>query len=95
MLRLTIRWITTVLTRLLYFTVASVLLVALLITLERGLPRALLNRLASSSQAANLHHTDEGIWTTYGESDGLVYDYVTSMAVDGDNMWFGTNRQAT
>jgi len=92
MIRLTIKWITAILTRLLYLIVASVLLVALLTTLERGLPPALRSRLASSSQAANLHHTDEGTWTTYRESDGLASDYVLSMAVDGDNMWFGTNK---
>jgi hypothetical protein len=91
-MRLAAKRITIILTRLLYLMVASVLLVALLITLEPVLPPALLSRLASSSQAANLHHTDEGTWTTYGESGGLVSDYVTSMAVDGDNMWFGTNK---
>jgi len=37
MIRLTIRWITAVLTRSLYLTVAAVLLLALLTTLERGI----------------------------------------------------------
>ncbi len=92
MIRLTTRRVTSILTRLLYLTMASVLLVALLTTFERGIPPALRSRLTSSSQAANLHHTDEGIWTTYRQSDGLAYDYVLSMAVDGDNMWFGTTR---
>jgi hypothetical protein len=93
MIRLTTKRITAILTRLLYLTIASVLLVALLTTLERGLPPALRSRLASSSQAANLHQTDGGTWTTYDTSNsGLVSDYVLSMAADGDNMWFGTNK---
>ena len=93
MIKLTTKRVTSILTRLLYLTIASVLLVALLTTLERGLPPALRSRLGSSSQAANLHHTEDGTWTTYDTSNsGLVYDYVLSMAADGDNMWFGTNR---
>ena len=91
MVRLTTKQVTSILTRLLYLTIASVLLVALLTTLERGLPPALRSRLGSSSQAARLHQTEDGTWTTYDTSNsGLVYNYVTSMAVDGDNMWFGT-----
>jgi hypothetical protein len=66
-IEVTIKGIATILTRLLYLTVASVILVALLITLEAGLSPALLSRLASSSQAANLHHTEDGTWTTYLE----------------------------
>jgi ligand-binding sensor domain-containing protein len=93
MIRLTTKRVTFILTRLLYLTIASVLLVALLTTLERGLPPALRSRLASSSQAANLHHTDEGDWTTYRQSDGLASDYVLSIAIDAEgNKWFGTNR---
>ena len=59
MIRLTIKWITAILSRLLYFTVAAVLLVALLITLEPGLHTALLSRVASSSQAAGLHQIEQ------------------------------------
>jgi len=91
MIRLTTRRVTSILTRLLYLTIASVLLVALLTTLERDLPAALRSRLTSSSQAARLHHTDESAWTTYRQSDGLASDNILSMAVDGDDMWFGTN----
>jgi len=88
----TLRWLTAVLGRLLYFLIACVLVVASMLTLEHGLPPALRSRLGSSSQAAHLHQTDEGTWTTYGESDGLVSDYVMSMAVDREgNLWFGTN----
>ncbi len=65
MIRLTVKWITAILTRLLYFMVACVLLVALLTTLERGFPTALLSKLAPSSQAANLRQTEDGTWTTY------------------------------
>ena len=96
----TIKRITAILTRLLYLIVASVLLVALLTTLEHGVlsmskgepPPALSSGLAPSSQAADLHLTQEGTWTTYKQSDGLAYDYVLSLAPDGDNMWFGTTR---
>ena len=93
MVRLTIKWLTAVLTRLLYFMVVSVLLVALLTTLERGLPPDLLSRLSSSSQAAHLHQTEEGTWTTYNTSNsGLASDYILSIAVDAEgNKWFGTN----
>ena len=92
MIRLTSKRITAILTRLLYLTVASVLLVALLITLERVFPPALRSRLAPSSQTANLPQTQQVIWTTYRKSDGLASDYVLSMAVDGEgNLWFGTN----
>nr|MBC8248331.1 hypothetical protein [Anaerolineales bacterium] len=91
MTRLTIKRITAVLTRLLYLLVASVLLVALLTTLERGLPPALSSGLAPSSQADDLHYTDEGTWTTYNTSDGLAADYVMSIAMDAEgNKWFGT-----
>ena len=102
MTRLNIKWITTILTRLLYFVVASVLLVALLTTLERSipslskgeLPSALLGGLASSSQAANLHHTPQGTWTTYNTSNSeLVSDHINAIAVDEEgNKWFGTNK---
>lgn len=93
MTRLTIKRITATLTRLLYLVVASVLLVALLTTLERGLSPGLLSRLASSSQAADLHYTDEGTWTTYRKSDGLAADYVISIVIDAEgNKWFGTNK---
>ena len=95
MIRLTVKRITAILTRLLYFMVASVLLVALLTTLERGLSPVLSSRLASSSQAANVHQTQPGTWTTYRASDGLASDYVLSIAVDGDNVWFGTNKGAS
>ncbi len=93
MIRLTTKRVTCTLTRLLYLTIASVLLVALLTTLERGLPRALRSRLASSSQAANLHHTDEGTWTTYNTSNSrLVSDNVNAIAIDPEgNKWFGTD----
>jgi len=93
MIRLTIKWTTAILARLLYFMVASVLLVALLTTLERGLPPTLHSKLASSSQAASLHQTEDGTWTTYNTSNsGLASNYVLSMAVDQDgDMWFGTN----
>ena len=101
MTKLTIKWITATLTRLLYLIVTAVLLVALLTTLERGvlsmskggfLP-VLSSRMASSSQAANLHYTDEGTWTTYDTSNSdLVSDYVMSIATDEEgNKWFGTN----
>ena len=94
MTKLTIKWITATLTRLLYLVVAAVLLVALLTTLERGFPPVLSSRMASSSQAANLHYTDEGTWTTYNTSNSdLVSNSVLSMATDEEgNMWFGTNR---
>jgi len=52
MIRLAIKWITAILTRLLYFMVAPVLLVALLTTIECGLPPGLSSKLAFSSQAA-------------------------------------------
>jgi len=93
MTRLTIRRITAILTRLLYLIVASVLLVALLTTLERGLPPALSSGLAPSFHQANdLHYTDEGTWTTYNTSDGLASDSVLSIAMDAEgNKWFGTN----
>jgi hypothetical protein len=92
MIRLTTKRVTSILTRLLYLTIASVLLVALLTTLERGLPPALRSRLGSSSQAANLHHTDEGTWTTYKTSNsGLASDDVNAIAIDREgNKWFGT-----
>ena len=94
MTRLTIQRITATLTRLLYLIVASVLLVALLTTFERGLSPGLISRLASSSQAADLHHTDEGAWTTYNTSNSdLAADYVMAIAIDAEgNKWFGTNR---
>ena len=93
MIRLTIKWITAILTRLLYFIVAFVLLAALLTTLERELPPGFLDRLVSLSQAANLHKTEEGTWTTYNTSNsGLASDYVLSIAIDAEgNKWFGTN----
>jgi ligand-binding sensor domain-containing protein len=92
MTRLNIKWITAILTRLLYFIVASALLVALLTTLGRGLPPAFLNRLASSSQAANSHCIDEGTWTTYTTPD-LASDFVLSIAIEeGETKWFGTNK---
>jgi hypothetical protein len=90
MTRLNIKWITTILTRLLYFMVASALLVALLTTLGHGPPFALLGRLASSSQAANSHCIDEGTWTTYTTPD-LASDFVLSIAIEGETKWFGTN----
>ncbi len=93
MIKLTTKRVTFILTRLLYLTIASVLLVALLTTLEQGLPPALRSRLGSSSQAVNLHQTEEGTWTTYDTSNsGLVSDFVLSMVADGDNMWFGTGK---
>ena len=85
MTRPTIKRITGTLTRLLYFTMASALVVALLLTLERGLPPGFLSGLASSSQAANLYRIQPGTWETYRASpDGLVSDYVLSIAVEGD-----------
>ena len=92
MIKLTTRRVTSILTRLLYLTIASVLVVALLTTLERGLPPALRSKLASSSQAANLHQAEQGTWMTYNTSNsGLAYDCVLSMAADREgNMWFGT-----
>ena len=92
MIKLTIKQITTILTRLLYLTIASVLLVALLTTVERGLPPALRSRLGSSSQAARHHQTDEGTWTTYNTSNsGLANNYVYVIAIDEEgNKWFGT-----
>ena len=93
MTKLIIKRITAILTRLLYLIVASVLLVALLTTFERGLPPALSGRLTSSSQATDIHLTQEGTWTTYNTSDGLAADYVLSIAMDAEgNKWFGTNR---
>jgi len=65
MIRLTTKRVTSILTGLLYLTIASVLLVALLTTLERGLPSVLRSKLASSSQAANLHQAEQGAWMTY------------------------------
>ncbi len=91
MTRQTVRQLTAILTRLLYFVMAAALLVALLFTLERGLPLALSNKLASSSQATNLPQTQPGTWKTYTTSDGLASNFVLSIAVDGDNIWFGTN----
>lgn len=92
MAKLIIKRITAILTRLLYLVVASVLLVALLTTFERGLPPALSGRLTSSSQAIDIHLTQEGTWTTYRQSDGLASDNVLSIGVDGEgNLWFGTN----
>jgi len=97
----TIKRITAILTRLLYLLVASALLVALLLTLERGilslskggLPTALSSGPAPSSQVANLPLAQPGTWETYTTSDGLASDYVQAMAMDGEgNMWFGTNR---
>jgi len=87
-----IKRITAVLTRLLYLIVASVLLVALLTTLERGRPPALSSELAPPSQVANYHYTDDATWTTYNTSDGLASDNVKAIAVDGEgNIWFGTS----
>ena len=91
MTRLTIKRITAILTRLLYLVVASVLLVALLTTLERGIPSALLSRVASSSQAADLHHTAEGTWTIYTTPD-LASNVVLSIAIEGGTKWFGTSK---
>jgi ligand-binding sensor domain-containing protein len=91
-IKVTIEGLATILIRLLYLTVASVVLVALLTTLERGLPPALLSRLTSSSQAANLHETEEGTWTTYNTYSGLASNYVLSIAVEDGNMWFGTSQ---
>jgi hypothetical protein len=93
-IRLTIKWITAILTRLLYFMVASVLLVALVITIEPALPSALRSKLASSSQAANLHQTEQGTWTTYNTSNsGIASNYVYAIAIDEEgNKWFGTNK---
>ncbi len=96
MTRLTVKWITAVLTRLLYFMVVSVLLLALLITLEHGLPPTLRSRLTSSSQAANPQQTEDGTWTTYNTSNSeLVSDYILSiMDIDEEwraYKWFGTN----
>ena len=90
MTRSTVKRITAILTRLLYFIMASALLVALLTTLEWGLPPVLSSGLASSSQAANLHLAQPGAWETYTTPD-LAADFVLSVAVDGDNIWFGTN----
>ena len=96
----TIKRITAILTRLLYLLVASALLVALLLTLERGilslskggLRPGLPSELASSSQAANLPLAQPGAWETYTTSEGLASNYVLAMAMDGEgNMWFGTN----
>ena len=88
----TIKRITAILTRVLYFIVASALLVALLTTLERGIPPGLFSELAPSSQAANFPQTQPGTWETYRASpEGLVSDFVLSIAVDGDDVWFGTN----
>jgi ligand-binding sensor domain-containing protein len=93
MTKLTNKRITAILTRLLYLILASVLLVALLITLERVLPPGLFSGLPPSSQAADLPRTEQGTWTTYRKSDGLVSDYVLSVAVDREgNLWFGTNK---
>jgi ligand-binding sensor domain-containing protein len=114
MTRPTIKQITAILTRLLYFTMASALLVAILLTLERGilnssagdilsLSKGSGRRLSkdglpstpggldSSSQVANLPQIQPGTWETYTTSEGLVSNYIISMAVEGDNMWFGTN----
>jgi ligand-binding sensor domain-containing protein len=91
MARPTIKQITAILTRLLYLTMGVALLVALLFTVERGLPLALSSELASSSQAANLYLAQPGTWETYTTSDGLASNFVLSIAVDGENIWFGTN----
>ena len=46
----------------------------------------------SSSQAANFPQTQPGTWETYNTSNsGLVSNFVLSIAVDGDDVWFGTN----
>ena len=94
----TIKQITAILTRLLYFVMASALLVALLTTLEHGvlslskggLRSGLLSKLAPSSQAANFPQVQPGTWETYTTPD-LAANYVLSIAVDGDDVWFGTN----
>jgi hypothetical protein len=92
MTKLNIKWITAILTRLLYLIAASALLVALLTTLGPGLPAALTSRLASSSQAANSHRTDEGTWTTYNTSNsGLASNVVLSIAIEDGTKWFGTS----
>jgi len=93
MTRPTIKQITAVLTRLLYFIVASALLVALLTTIERGLPPGLLSGLASSSLAADFPQVQPGTWETYDTSNSdLAANYVLSMYPDNEgNMWFGTN----
>ena len=101
MTRPTIERISATLTRLLYLVASSVLLVALLTTLERGvlsmskggLPPVLGNVLAAPSQVARLD--DEATWTTYTMDDGLASDVVLSIAVDGNYMWFGTNNGVT
>ena len=90
MTRPIIKQITAILTRLLYFIMASALLVALLTTLERGLRPGLLSELASSSQAANFPQAQPGTWETY-TAPNLAANYVMSIAVDGDDVWFGTN----
>jgi len=89
MSRKTVEQIGATLTRLLYLVGASVLLVALLATLERWQPPVLGNGLAAPSQA--IRSDDEATWTTYRKTDGLASDYVRAIVVDGDNIWFGTN----
>ena len=92
MTRQTVRQLTAILTRLLYFVMAAALLVALLFTLERRLPLALSSEPVSSPQLPHVQLVQPGTWETYRASpDGLVSDYVRSIAVDGDNIWFGTN----
>ena len=93
MTRLTIEQISAALTRLLYLLVASVLLMALLTTLERGLPPVFGGGLAASSPRAA--RVDDGAtWRTYTTSNsGLAANYVLSIAVDDEgNKWFGTNQ---
>ena len=91
MTRQAVKRLTAILTRLLYFVMAAALLVALLFTVERGLPRALSSKPASSAQPPSVHLAQPGTWETYTTADGLASNYVRSIAVEGDNIWFGTN----
>ena len=93
--------ITAILTRLLYFTVAVALLVALLTTLKRdvlsisndSLQSIPGSSLAPSSQVANPPQTQDVTWTAFNATNsGLASDYVLSMVSDREgNLWFGTN----
>ncbi len=91
MTRQTITQITATLTRLLYLLMAVALVVALLFTLDRLLPLALSSELASPARAANAHLAQPGTWETYTTANGLASNFVLSIAVDGQNVWFGTN----
>jgi hypothetical protein len=91
MTKLANKQITTILTRFLYLMIAVALLLALLFTLERKLPPALSSGPAFSPQVPSFQLAQPGTWTTY-TADGLASNIVQAIAVEGHNIWFGTNQ---